>query len=229
MNRVSILASVALGAAMLAGAQTAPPASTKVGIIHIQNAIISTQDGQKAAKALEAKSAPKKKELEQLQTEIAGLRDQLNKTSNVGGEAQKQNLMREIDTKTKQFNRQVEDAQAELDQEQNRVLQELGGKMLTVIDKYAKDNGYTLILDVSSQQTPVLYAANGIDITQEVVALYDKNAPAATSSTGVGAPGAAGQPAVTRPAPGTVAPGTVAPATTTPRPVTPAPKPGATK
>ena len=85
---------------------------------------------------------------------------------------------------TKSFNRQVEDAQAELDQEQGRVLNELGGKMLAVLDKYAKDNGYAVILDVSQQNTPVLFAANSIDVTQEVVALYDKNAPAAAAPSG---------------------------------------------
>ena len=76
-----------------------------------------------------------------------------------------------------------EDAQAELDQEQNKIMQELGQRIMAVIDKYAKDNGYALILDVSSQQTPVMYAANSIDITQDIIALYDKNAPAAGAPT----------------------------------------------
>ena len=35
-----------------------------------------------------------------------------------------------------------------------------------------------IILDVSTQQSPVLYASNSIEITREVVALYDKNGPA---------------------------------------------------
>ena len=70
----------------------------------------------------------------------------------------------------------MEDAQAELDQDQNRLLNELGGRMLAVLDKYANDNGFAVILDVSSQQTPVLFAANGIDVTREVVELYNKNA-----------------------------------------------------
>ena len=68
----------------------------------------------------------------------------------------KQKLMREIDQNTKSLNRETEDAQAELDQEQNKIMQELGQRIVAVIDKYAKDNGYALILDVSSQQTPVL-------------------------------------------------------------------------
>jgi outer membrane protein len=220
-NRVSLLSSILLGAALSASAQTSP---TKIGIINIQQAIVATSEGQKAAKELEDKSAPKKKELERLQGEINAMRDQLNKMSSVGSDEQKRKLMTDIDVKTKSFNRQVEDAQAELDQEQGRVLNELGGRMLAVLDKYGRDNGYAVILDVSSQQTPVLFAANGIDVTREIVDLYNKNAPAApasSSSAPPATPGATATPATQRPATPLVKP----PAATTPRPATPKPAP----
>jgi outer membrane protein len=195
------LPAIALGAAMLsqaqtaASSQTAPP--TKVGIIAFQNAIISTKDGQKAAADLTTRFAPKKSELEKKQSTIAQLQDQLRKGTNTMSEEAKQKLMREIDQNTKSLNRETEDAQAELDQEQNKIMQELGQRIVAVIDKYAKENGYTLIMDVSSQQTPVIFAANGIDVTQDIIALYDKNAPAATSGAkpATPAPAAATKPA----------------------------------
>ena len=178
----AVFPALALGAALLAQAQTAPP-QTKVGIIHIQNAIISTKDGQKAANELQTRFAPKKADLEKKQSTISQLQDQLRKGSNTMSEDAKQKLVREIDQNTKSLNRETEDDQAELDQEQNKIMQELGQRMMAVIDKYAKDNGFVLIPDVSSPQTPVLYAANSIDITQDIIGLYDKNAPAATTST----------------------------------------------
>ena len=210
-NRVLVVCALAVGAALSAFAQAAAP--TKVGIINIQAAIIGTKDGQAAAKQLEERSAPKKKQLEGLQAEITGLRDKLNKMSSVGSEDEKRKLMGEIDSKTKSFNRQVEDAQAELDQDQGRVLNELGGRILAVLDKYAKDNGYAVILDVSQQNTPVLFAANTVDVTKDVVELYDKNAPAAA--------GSAATPAATKPA--ATAPGATAtkPAVTPAKPTTP--------
>lgn len=199
------LCCVVLGVAVAASAQTAA-APTKVGIINIQAAIVGTKEGQAAVKELEGKSAPKKKQLEAQQSEIAALRDQLNKMSSVGSEEQKRKLMADIDAKTKSFNRQVEDAQAELDQDQQRILNDLGGKMLVVLDKYAKENNYAIILDVSNQNTPVLFAANGIEVTQDVIALYDKNTPAAAPA----------------------APSTLAPKPTAGKPAA-APKPGAAK
>ena len=190
-----VLPVLALGAALCSPAQTAAATGpqTKVGIIHIQNAIISTKDGQKAAGELQTRFAPKKADLEKKQNNITQLQDQLRKGSNTMSEEAKEKLMREIDQNTKSLNRETEDDQAELDQEQSKVMQELGGRMMKVIDQYAKDNGFALILDVSSPQTPVLYATNSIDITQDIIALYDKAPPAA--GTPAAAPAATTKPA----------------------------------
>ena len=35
-------------------------------------------------------------------------------------------------------------------QETGKIMQELGGRMMAVINKYAKDKGYSLVLDVST-------------------------------------------------------------------------------
>lgn len=181
MRLTALALAFALAGAASAQAQNAP---TKVGIINIQSAIIGTKDGQKALKELEAKSAPKKAELEKRQAEIQSLQEKLNKTSNVGGDEEKQRLMREIDQKTKAFRRDVDDAQADLDQENSRVINTIGQGMMAVLDKYAKDNGYSIILDVSNQQNNiVLFAANGTDVTQDIIALYDKNAPSGAPAT----------------------------------------------
>ena len=201
------LPAIVLGAAMLAQAQTGAPLQTappaKIGIIAFQNAIISTKDGQKAAADLTAKFGPKKGELEKKQSTISQLQDQLRKGTNTMSEEAKQKLMREIDQTTKSLNRDTEDAQAELDQEQNRIMQELGQRIQAVMDKYARDNGYAVILDVSSQQTPVLYAASGIDITQDIIALYDKNSPSANAPAkpATPPPAAAAKPAAAPPKP----------------------------
>jgi outer membrane protein len=191
-----------LGASMLA-AQT----PTKVGIIHIQNAILGTKEGQKALQDLEARSAPKKQELEKRQQEILSKQDQLNKMGNVGNEAQKQKLMADIDQMKKAFSRDVEDAQADLDQENGRVMNNLGNRMLALLDKYAKDNGYAVIIDVSNPQTsPVLFASSAVDVTQDLTKMFD-TAPAGAATPTSAAPRPA-TPAggAVRPAPAGVAP-----------------------
>lgn len=172
---------LALGFGMMAYGQTAGP--SKIGIIHIQNAIIQTKDGQKAAAELEGKFAPKRQEFERKQQEMSQLESQYRSGVNTMSEEAKQKLSRDVDQKRKALQRDADDAQAELEQDQNRVLQELGQKMMGIINKYAKDNGFSLILDVSSPQTPVVYASNTIDITSDIIQAYDKaNAASATVS-----------------------------------------------
>ena len=190
----TVLSIPALLVGVSLGAYAQGAATTKVGIIHIQNAIISTKDGQKAAKDLQDKFAPTRARLEKKQADVESDRSKLSQGSNAMSAEQKEKLMRDIDQKTKALNRDTEDAQAELDQEQGKLMQELGQRIMAVIDKYAKDKGYSLILDVSSQQTPVLFAVDDINITTDIIKLYDQNAPAA------GAPGAAPKPPAPKPA-----------------------------
>jgi outer membrane protein len=179
-------------------------AQGKFAVINIQGAIISTKDGQKAAAELNSKTAPKKKELEQKQNEINGLQDQLNKGSNTLSDSAKNDLYKNIEAKKKNLQREVEDAQADLEADQNKLLQQLGQKILAVIEKYARDNSITMVVDVSSPQTPVLYASPSVDITKEIIELYDKNtaagggtAPTPTTSK----PAAVPAPAAPKPAP----------------------------
>ncbi len=194
---------LAVATALAANAQGAP---TKVGVISIQGAIAATKDGQKAIAELDSKAAPKRKELDQKQTDINNLKDQLNKGTNTLSEATKAELYKNIQQKTTSLQRDFEDAQADMDQEQQKMLQQLGQKILAVIERYARDNGFALVVDVSSPQTPVMYASPSIDITKEIIDLYDKN------SAGMSTP-----------APATKTPTPVLP--TTPKPTVPKPPP----
>lgn len=217
----NLFAMIALGAGMagIAMAQAAAPAAappaaapatmagppTKVGVIQIQAALAATKEGQKAAAELEVKLAPRKKELEGKQSEIKDLQDRLQKGGNTLSDSAKEDLTRNIDAKTKSYNRQLEDAQAELEQEQQKLVNVLGQKMMAVIDKYAQQNGFAIVLDVSNQNTPVLYASNTVDITKEVIDLYDKTVFTATPAAARPAAPAASKPAAA-PAPAAAAP-----------------------
>ena len=191
----------------------------KIATISIQGALVSTKDGQKAGADLEAKAGPRRKTVEGRQNEINSLKDQLQKGQNTLSEAAKNDLYRTIDQKTKSLNRDMQDIQDELDQDQQKVLNELGQKIYAVIGKYAQEKGYTMVLDVSNPQTPIVWASNTIDITKEIIELYDKeNSGAGTTTTSAPSskpPINTATPAATRPtAPGT--PARPAPSTAVP-------------
>lgn len=204
--RSSLIAVLALlSVATVGAAQQAPP---KVGIISMQGALAGTKDGQKALAELDSKFAPKKKEFDARQNEIAQLQDQYNKGGNLMSDDKRNQLARDIDEKQKRLKRDMQDAEEELQGEQQRLVQGLAQRVLAVVEKYAKDNGYSMILDDSNPSTPILWASTGIDITQDIIALYDK------SSTN-------GGPATAAPAPGTArTPGTPGPAAVSKPPAT---------
>ena len=206
-----ILASfcLTLGTGIAVLGQAAP---NKVGVIQVQAAIVSTKDGQKAVAELEAKMAPMKSVLEKKQAEIRTLQDNLQRGGNAMAESAKNDLARSIDQHTKTYQRDMQDAQAEFDDQQRKMLAELGQKMEQIIDQYSVANGYSLILDVSSPNTPVLYAANAIDITKDIIDLYDKATPNAAVTSAAKPPAAAPNPAAPKPAPAKAAPPTAPPA-----------------
>ena len=217
------LPALALGVAALAQAQN----PTKVGIIHIQNAILSTNDGQKAANELQTKFAPAKAKIDKLQSDVSQIEEQIRKGSNTMSDDARQKLMRERDQKATSLKRETEDAQAEVEQEEGKIMNDLGQRIMAVINKYGVDNGFALIIDVSNPQIPVVFAANGIDITKDIVDLYNKNTPA-SSAPAPSAPSAAPRPTTSTqppaPKPTTSAPPASRPATPPPPKTTPPPK-----
>ena len=179
----------------------------KIATIQIQAAIVSTRDGQKAAAELESKATPRRKAIEAKQSEINSLKDQLQKGANTLSDGAKNDLYRTIDQKTKSLNRDMEDAQAEMDQEQQKLLQDLGQKMYALVSKYAQEHGYTMVLDVSNPQSPVFWASNTMDITKDIIDLYDKDASTTSAAPSSKPPINTSAPAGARP----VAPGTAKP------------------
>jgi len=196
-----ILASSTLILAQSAPAPaTAPAGPAKIGIVNIQDAIVATNEGKKEFDALQTRFTPKQTELKALNDEVEGLKKTF--------EAQQATLKpevaaaqaRTIDTKQKTLQRNYDDAQNEFQQAEQDVVNRLGTKMLAVLEKYAKDNGYTVILDVSNPQTPVLWASQGTIITKELVDAYNVTNPSAAPAPRAGGATTAPRPTAPRPA-----------------------------
>jgi outer membrane protein len=70
--------------------------------------------------------------------------------------------------------------------------------MVDVIDRYARENGYSIILDSSAQNTPLLYVSTQIEITQDIIRLFDSAYPVKAGAPAQQKP-AAPKPAATTP------------------------------
>jgi outer membrane protein len=149
---------------------------------------------------LKAKFAPKEQEFQERGAQLQKKQDELRKTENTISEEKKAILVRDIDTMTKALQRDTDDAREDVNQEQQKVLNELGGKIMQVLNKYSNEKQFTMVFDVSGQPNNILFASTGIDITHDIIALYDSQAPATTSAPASKPPAAPTSSAPKRPA-----------------------------
>src|SRR5207253_8574474 len=172
---------------------TTAPGPTKLGVISVQDCILATNEGQKEFEALGKKFEPTRNELKSLNDEIDGLKKQLDAQGSKMNEEARAGLVRQIETKQKALSRKQEDAQNDFVGQQNEIAQKILQKMGPVIDKYAKDNGLGLIIDISKPwpDGPVLWAGQSVDITKTVVDIYNQQSgvPSAPSASRPGAGG----------------------------------------
>jgi outer membrane protein len=191
MSRIPIISALLLGAGACASAQEQLPtpvvaapsgsAPVKVATIFAQNAIIGTQEGQKASATLTAKFAPRRDEFTRKQAELQALRDQLKKGQATMSAEARNGLNQTIDAKNREVQRLGQDSQAALEQEEGALMQQLGDRLMATIRDYASRNGYAAVIDVSMPNGPVLWASPSIDITNEIVRLYDQAHPMAAT------------------------------------------------
>jgi outer membrane protein len=206
-----------------AQATPAPAASsgTKIGIINLEEAILTSNEGQRDFNALMAKYKAPNDELQTRSKELDDLRNQLKTQGSVMSEEKRAELAGTIQEKEKNAQRFFDDNQSKVQKEQGEIYNRIGQKLVKVIDTYAQNNAFSVILDDSAPQSPVLWAnvPAGVVITRQIVEAYNvqSGVPAQPKVAGAAPAGAAPRPggAVARPG-GTTAP-KPAGTTTTPK------------
>ncbi len=185
---------------------------TKIGTINIEQAVVGTNEGQRDFEALKKKLEPKQNELKGQNDELENLQKQLQTQGDKLNEDARASLVKQIEVKKKSFDRSVQDAQEDAQNQQKEIFQRILQKMAPVIVKHAQDGGFAMIVDTSNPwpQSPVLWYGEGGDITKAVVDLYN-------TQSGVPAPASAAKPAAPKPtAPKPAAPKPTAPKATEP-------------
>ncbi len=198
-------------AATAPAAQPAPPAPTaypaKVALIAFEQAVISTNEGQQTIAEVQKKYEPKKAALDALASEIDTLKKKLQAAPATLSDTERAAQLKTIDTKDKQYQRDADDASTAYNADVQEALSKVMQKVDVVLRDYVEKNGYTLLLDVGGQQSPVMWTSQNpnADITEAVVAAYN-------ASSGVAPPPPAAPTPAAKPKPATsTTPHTAAP------------------
>jgi outer membrane protein len=182
-----------------AWAQTAGGAAAsgamKVGILNVRQAIVTTAEGKQASAALQSQFAPQQNDLQNVQKQMQDLQNRLSNGARTLSDDEQSRLQRQGELLSRQFQRKQDDLNEAVNAAQMDIIDNIGKKMLDVLDRYSRENGYSVVLDTSAQGSPVVYGSSQIDVTQEIIRLYDQAYPVkggAAAPSGAAAP--AGQP-----------------------------------
>lgn len=200
----ALLVCGATGAAAQTNPPAAAPAANKVAVVDIRTAVQNTAEGKLAAAELQSQFTSKQTELENLQKSVEELQNRLNATQRTISEEERVRMQRQGERMAHQLQRKQQEYEEEVNAAQQEVFERMGRKMVEVISRFARENGYGVILDASTACS--VFCSNQLDVTQEIIRLYDQANPVKAGAATTLAPP---RPAATRPA-------TQPPATTTP-------------
>jgi Skp family chaperone for outer membrane proteins len=174
----STLSAQAPAAAAAPAASVAPQAiPAKIAIIAFEQAVVATNEGQKAVADIQKKYEPKKSAIDAQSNEVESLKKQLQALPATTSDEERATRLKTIDTKEKALQRDAEDAsnsyQSDLQEAYGKVAQKVGGTAV----KYVQEHGFTLLLNAGGSQqaaNPILWAEQSTDVTQAVINEYNK-------------------------------------------------------
>lgn len=184
MYSINILRVTALSLASLLGtadvrAQNAAAGatSTKLGVIDIRRAISSTAEGKQLVTELQSQFAPRQQELESLTKQVDDLRQRLNAGQSTLSEQEKARLSAQGTQLEQRLDRKTDEYREDFSTAQEEIVNGIGRKMMELLSRYAQENNYVAVFDSSAQNSPVLYTSKTIDLTQDIIRLYDQAYP----------------------------------------------------
>lgn len=154
----------------------------RIGILDVRAAIITSAEGKQASAELQSQFSPRQAELDTLRRRIEDMQRRLREGERTLSQEEQNRIARELNQSTRFYQRKEEDLREDLGVAEEEVVQRIGRKMMELVDNYARENGFSVILDVSAQGGPVIYAASQVNITQEIVRLYDQAHPVAAAA-----------------------------------------------
>ncbi len=197
---VPLASAQAPAAATAAPVAAAPAADAKIALVNFEQVVLASNEGQVVTANTQKKYEPKKNEIERESQEVDAKNKALQAAPATLSDADRATRLREIDTASKKLNRDAEDASTAYNADLTEALQKVAQKVAVTAKTYAQQQGYTILLDVSSQSSNVLWALPSTDISQAIVDSYNK-------SSGVTAPPPPSpRPAAARPSTGAAKP-----------------------
>lgn len=153
------------------GASASATAQVKIGYVDLQRALNEVDEGKAAKKKLQSDFAQKQKALDGSQQEVKRLKEELESNPMLSDEIKRQKAM-VLQQKMYELQQLYFQLQQELSQKEAQATKKIFDKMGDIIVKIGKEKGYDLVLE--RNESRVLYAKSGMDLTDELIKRYNK-------------------------------------------------------
>lgn len=160
-----VVAAPVIATPRLASAEV--PAVKKIAMVDMQRVLNETKEGKKARTDLETSSKAKQEKLDKKRTKLEADAAKLNSLKGAQLTAAQESLQKE----SMELQSMLMTLEQELGDQHNKTLESMYKRAQDIVSKLAKERGIDLVL-VRDAMT-VIYVKDGLDITDEIVKLYN--------------------------------------------------------
>lgn len=150
-------------------------ANTTIGYVDVQKIITSVKQGQAVMKTLEKNFNDRKTKLKKDEENIKKASEDYKKQSAVMNDAAKMKKEREIQAQMMDLQNKTMDFQKEINDMERDLKKPIIDKVKTIIEDVSKKAGVAMTVEVST--SPIVYAESKMDLTDEVIKVYDEKNP----------------------------------------------------
>ena len=172
MTRVSKILLASGLVALLAWGAGAQDDPIKIGVVDVEQALNSTEEGKAAREELARKRREADAEVQPLVDRFQVLQEELKGKKYVLSDEALFDKQVELAELQNRIQNKIKELEGQLKIDQGRLEAPLRSKLLGIVEDIGKERGFTLII---ARDTPgVMYTREAIDITDEVVSRFDK-------------------------------------------------------
>lgn len=182
LARGGIASAVLLGVMLIASpgrAQEEESSASRIGYVDLQSALTQVEEGRRAKAQLERELTRRQQMLEQRQERLKTRQEELESQASVMSEEQRREAEAELQREFMELQQTFMTLQRELDEQEQQLTERIFGRMESILQEIADSEGLDLILERNSG---VLWARPSLDVTAQLVRLYNTRHSAAQSS-----------------------------------------------
>lgn len=171
MKGLHLTRAVAVALLLIGAVPVAARAEVKIGVVDLQRALNESEAGKRAKADFKSRVDKLEGQLKGQKDELDRMKDELERKSTVLRDDERRKLATDFEKKRLDLKSKFEEAQGELQKKDQELTGQIIEALQAIIKQIAESESYTLVLETSS--SGVLYHANSIDLTEQVLAAYN--------------------------------------------------------